>query len=819
MGKVLLGVFLAMLGVLSAQHIPQKGSLGVYLKPNEEPSEPQAAFQIERLVSGGTAEQLGLEPNDVLISVNGHTIQSGADVQQHVKPLAAGAPIELLVQRGGRQMSFKGTLLADPMAQSKPNLKLLEVPFGEAYMRGYLHLPDTKGPVPVVFFVQGYTCQTVAIHPKSPMQRFADYLTERGLAVFMAEKPGVQPCYQCRPCEENTFMEEVEYFGAALEFLKQQKEISPDQVYLFGHSLGGLVVPLLGQKHEVAGLSVFGTLVRPWVDYLEDMAWYSNTASQPVGDLVRDAEDLRPALAQLFASSQSEKGLSEVQKNLLRNWYGYDAETSTMFSRPMFFWRGVQEIPWLKVWNSLDKPTLAMHGASDAHAIHGLDAELIAQTLNQKQMGLGSYVHLEATNHLMAKVSSRKEELLLMQRGLGWTHSIEHFNEALPQAVVDWIAQVKQHTNAYYQDARGTFPYLQTVGSTMDVAFEDLNEDGRKDLILATEFGNNLVFWQNDSGWFADAYSVLPAPEAEAPMPAGEDSEALLVKDFNGDGRPDLFFASEDSKHHILLWNKGEKRFALATEFPAKQGAANAALSLDANGDGWPDILLGIRGQNELYLNQKGKGFVLDDSGIWPRNTDHSQDLLLSDIDQDGDLDVLEAAETGGSNVYLFDGSTFVEAPDFLGLGEQYECRKVVAADVDGDGDEDYFFCHVGWNPEKDARNCLLLQQGKGRLKPVALPLPGAVATTLDAAFVDLSGDGLPDLITTNFVDDEKVQVWEAVMSKGVLSYELREGWLPPGEFYGGVRILPVQLGARQGLYFGNYRSADKLMLAPAARP
>lgn len=358
-----------------------------------------------------------------------------------------------------------------------------------------------------------------------------------------------------------------------------------------------------------------------------------------------------------------------------------------------------------------------------------------------------------------------------------------------------------------YDDISSNIPKSETKMSSMDIVVADVNNDGKNDLILATEFGPNKLFVFDNGKW---KNKPLPQLKEYTPPYLGEDSEDIAVADFNNDGKLDLFFVSEDTKNHELLMNDGQGNFSFADFQIAKKGKANAVLVYDFNQDGWQDILIGVRGQNELYINNKGKGFVEKTSTYWEKNGDHTQDLILVDIDNDGDLDILEGIEAGGNNLYINEAGKFIEKSSRLPLPEGIETRKVVAADFDKDGDQDLFYCNVGWNPQKKPQNQLLMNDGKGNFKNVSAWLPKDNSTTLDALFIDVNKDGNLDIITTNFLDGAKVKVF--IKKKDTNMFEENTELLPQINFYGGTSIVSFSVDNDDYLYFANFKSEDVLL-------
>lgn len=122
--------------------------------------------------------------------------------------------------------------------------------------------------------------------------------------------------------------------------------------------------------------------------------------------------------------------------------------------------------------------------------------------------------------------------------------------------------------------------------------------------------------------------------------------------DFNGDGRPDLFFAANQGQNRLYL-NKGKLKFedvTTAAGIPADGGWSTGVSVVDINGDGLLDIYVcrvgnfeALRAKNQLLINQglrngvphfkdEAARYGLDFSGF-------STQAAFFDYDRDGDLD------------------------------------------------------------------------------------------------------------------------------------------------------------------------------------
>lgn len=804
-------LFLLLISTLSlGQNIPQRGNLGVKLSPAPE-NKYGAIFTIADVSPHSTAASLGLLADDLLLEINGVLFDANQKIPEVIGKFVAGDKVEAKVLRKGKLVKLKGTVQArPPFKKANHELQLLEVPFREGYVRAYLTSPQGEGPFPTVYYLQDYPCQSINSHPQSPVLQLTTALVDLGYAVFRIEKPGVGEFANLQPCSSYSFDDEAENFENGLLFLQKLKQVDASRIYLFGHSLGGNVAPLLASKHEVAGVVTFGAFAKPWQDHLVDMAYYIQTYLEDAVGVANNMATLKLIHEKLYEKGQSLTSLTDKEMQLLTAWFEYQPDGSIM-GRNVTYWQNFSQHNCIEYWARVDAPVLALLGSSDANAVSKLDAELIAQTVNQNHEGKASFQVVDQTNHLFAKVSSRPQEIENINSGMAAQVAFTQFNREFPSIIDTWISTEKDNAanRAYEHYSSTRFPRSETQMSTMDAVLADVNNDGHDDLILATEFGPNKVLLFDNGTWKNEALPQLQ--EYVAPY-LGEDSEDIAVADFDKDGDLDLFFVSEDTKHHELLLNDGKGHYTFSSFQIPKKGHANAVMVYDFNQDGWEDVLIGIRGQNELYINEKGKGFNNKTSKYWVENADHTQDLILVDIDNDNDLDIIEAIEEGGNNLYINEKGKFVDKSKRLPLPEGIETRKVVAADFDQDGDMDLMYCNVGWNPVKEPQNQLLLNNGKGEFTNVTDWLPADGATTLDAAFIDLNNDGHLDIVTTNFVNDVKVKVFLGKPENGAYRFEEHSGLLPPIGFYGGTSVLPIKVGGEEYLYFANFKSEDILL-------
>lgn len=196
-------------------------------------------------------------------------------------------------------------------------------------------------------------------------------------------------------------------------------------------------------------------------------------------------------------------------------------------------------------------------------------------------------------------------------------------------------------------------------------------------------------------------------------------------------------FSQERGFHSVNDMNGEEPRFSFGA---TKHRTASISLgdinndgkidAVVANGRHWPET-------NYIFYNS-GKGF--NTMAELDNLSSTSYAAKLVDLDNDGDLDIVEINDNAPHKIYTNDGLGHFKFHSEV--AEVSDARNVALGDIDNNGFTDFIIANRGqqnmicYNNGKLTFDCVKLQTNKN--------------ATIDIAIQDLNGDKLPDLVLAN---------------------------------------------------------------------
>lgn len=338
---------------------------------------------------------------------------------------------------------------------------------------------------------------------------------------------------------------------------------------------------------------------------------------------------------------------------------------------------------------------------------------------------------------------------------------------------------MRNNGNNTFTDVRATLvPGMGNDIAERQAAWGDLNNDGRPDFMIASHGnggGSNRaalqIYLQNASGTFGDGIG------GNNPITVGRSGYTININpinaegagffDFEGDGDLDIFFDSHDYGIELLRNNYiDHTTHAIVNPAPASfythitplDGSPNVQFGLnqfatdgdygsaaDVNDDGWVDIFMRKRDENDFFLNQGG--LFSNGANLAQAHNSNKGGNGLWDLDNDGDLDavwtendITQIFRNDGPGIWTAMGASVFpglpQPPNTNGSNSIAFIEALAGGDIDNDGDIDIIL--VG-----DNRSYLYINQLNS-----PTPAPGTVGSgsamsfSLDTQTFNSGNDG-----------------------------------------------------------------------------
>jgi pimeloyl-ACP methyl ester carboxylesterase len=375
--------------------LPRRACLGAEL-PADEDAFGEDGVLLSAVAAGSMAESAGLRGGDQIRSIAGMRVTDLCTLSAALRKAGEAPEVEICFVRDGQPQTGTASVVVQPLEP------LEGVTYGELAIdntRLRTIVTRVTNPRALVVVLQGIACESIdhALTPDAPLAQLVAGWAAAGLDSFRFDKRGVGDS-EGGPCHEIGFRTELEDARHALACARQLARERRAPLFVFGHSVGGIMAALLAR--EVAGVIVYGTPVMRWLACLQDSVGRQlRLRGEPADEIERQVHRL-----------------DEL------------AGTGELNGRSAQYHRELDVVDSEVAWRGVDAPTLVLRGEHD-WVVRDDDQARIGELCS----GPTTIVDLPDLDHLFGKHVDRAASL--RDYGAGT------FDRAIIECTVDWVTR------------------------------------------------------------------------------------------------------------------------------------------------------------------------------------------------------------------------------------------------------------------------------------------------------------------------------------------------------------------------------------------
>ncbi|MEO7038453.1 MAG: alpha/beta fold hydrolase, partial [Candidatus Elarobacter sp.] len=376
----------------------------------------------------GPGARAGARVGDILFAVGDRPVHGAGDLRAILRAIPPG---RALVLRLGAPNRAPRIVRARPQAVPLETASGLTITYDAIRSAGTLRRvlfarPARAGRYPGVLIVGGIGCYSLDNPgaPGVPYRDFAQGVSRAGFVTLRVEKSSMGDS-RGPPCENVDLHDEERSYVAALTALRRSPFVDTRRIYLFGHSIGGVLVPMLAARHRIDGAIIADSTGRTWFEY----------------ELINQRRQL------VLAGTRPERLDAAMRRKefcMHRLLIDGDAPATVLRERPdcandiaypasYRYLRQVAAFQPAPAWQRIDAPLLVIHGGSD-YITDRADDQAIAATVNALHPGHADFEQISGLDHFMDRRTSQAASFRA-----GTNNAPPAFDADIVDAVVAWL--------------------------------------------------------------------------------------------------------------------------------------------------------------------------------------------------------------------------------------------------------------------------------------------------------------------------------------------------------------------------------------------
>lgn len=388
--------------------LARRAFLGAELAPDAE-AFSEAGVLVAGVVEGGMALAAGVAAGDRITAVGKRPMRSLREMSLALREAGNQSSASISFVREGQELCAEVPVQGCPV-ETAAGQELLyeEIDVPGARLRSIVSRPTSGEARGAILFLQGIACESVDYgnNLEEPMARLLHGWAKAGYVTMRVDKRGVGDS-EGACCALGDFETELADHRAALQSLAEDPRFSGLPLFLFGHSIGGMVAPILAGERAVDGVMVYGTSTKNWLDCV-----VASTRRQ------YELREVEPA--------EIDRILGSLRERVARDGLN---------GRGAAYHRQLQALDLASSWRSAKQtPVLVLCGENDW---------VLSRA---EQMEIGAYVDaaecidLPGLDHMLGWHASRADSLSAYGQGV--------FREEILTGTLEWLERERLQSSA-----------------------------------------------------------------------------------------------------------------------------------------------------------------------------------------------------------------------------------------------------------------------------------------------------------------------------------------------------------------------------------
>ena len=434
---------LASPGRAQSDDLPRRGWFGAQVQPVPESLSTRLNLPSGRgvlvtaVVAGGAARAAGVAANDVILEVDGSGVAAAPQFVASVRKYRAGSQFQVTLMRDGRRLHKVVVVKPLPLeADASFDVLYRSVAVDGGRLRTIITKPKAAGRHPAVLLIGGLGCYSLdGIGEGHAYGRILYALTRQGFVTMRVEKSGMGDS-EGAPCSSprTDLRAEVGGFVAGLTALKTYDFVDAGSVVVLGHSMGGIVAPLVVSQSPARGVIVAGTIGTSIVEHeLANLRRQLVLGGADYGDVDAIVRQKAVCNHRLYVERQTPEQIAKDAPGCAR--------LPIQPAAPYTYMQQAAALSLAEAWKGVDAPVLVVYGTSD-YRTSAQEHQYLADMINSRHPGRATFVRVEGMDHGFAQAPSQRASL----DRVGDSSAREVFQPRFLDEVHRWLKTLPKET-------------------------------------------------------------------------------------------------------------------------------------------------------------------------------------------------------------------------------------------------------------------------------------------------------------------------------------------------------------------------------------